>query len=275
MELTSTAAPTSPFGVPPAAMAAWASARGLPAWRGGQVAAWLYARGAGDWEEMTDLPAALRQELAAEGPVLPATIRLSQTSGDGTTRHLLELADGLTVEAVEIPAKGRRTLCLSSQVGCPVGCPFCASGLDGLERSLTSGEVLAPLSLLRAEKFTHVVLMGMGEPLLCAEMPAVLEILCDPNGYGLGRRRVTISTSGVVPKIEGMRDWGQGVRLAISLHAAEDGLRDRLVPLNRKWRIAEVLAAAAAYREATGARITYEYVLLAGVNDRREDARAL
>lgn len=233
----------------------------------------MYGRRVVAWEEMSDLPLALRAELAAAGPVVPATLRLAKEGGDGTVRHLFALGDGLTVEAVEIPAAGRRTVCLSTQVGCPVGCPFCASGLDGLERNLAAGEVLAPLALL--EPFTHVVLMGMGEPLLNPALPAVLETLCSPDGYGLGRRRVTLSTSGVVPKMAELAQWGQGVRLAVSLHAATDALRDTLVPLNREWQIAEVLAAAAAYGEATGARITYEYVLLAGVNDRREDARAL
>lgn len=266
-----TAATEPPFGLEPSELEEWAEGIGSRSFRGRQLAAWLYGRRARTWGEMTDLPAALRSSLEATGPVHPVSERLERRDPDGTVRRLYELADGRTVEAVEIPGRGRRTVCLSTQVGCPVGCTFCASGLDGLERNLTAGETLAPFAL--APEASHVVFMGMGEPLLNPATARAVGVLLD--GFGLSRRRVTVSTSGVVPAMEKMAEWGRGVRLAVSLHAADDAKRDRLVPLNRKWRISPVLAAAAAYAEATGARLTYEYVLLAGDNDTREDARRL
>ena len=265
----------------PAQVARWADSRGLPRYRATQVLRWFYRSAAASFEEMTDLPEALRRQLAADftfATLEPAVVR--PADGGKTRKYLFRLADGQLLESVcmhypraRVSAE-RTTLCLSTQVGCAVGCPFCATGLGGLRRNMSTAEVVDQvLAVQRAEAavgrhVSHLVYMGMGEPLhnLEATLGSVRRFT-DPSAVGLGVRRVTVSTSGVVPGIRALADCGPAVNLAVSLHAPEDELRSSLVPLNRRWPIAEVLAAAEEYARRTGRRVSYEYVMLRDCND--------
>lgn len=252
-----------------------------------QVFRWAFARGARDFSEMTDVPLALREALAGRATLERPQVAARQDSADGTIKWLLRFADGREVETVFIPGDERGTLCVSSQVGCTLSCAFCHTGTMPLVRNLAAheivGQVLLALDELgdwprtpdpdRPRRLTNIVFMGMGEPLFNYEAVAqAVRLLVDREGLGFSRRRVTVSTAGVVPMIERMgRELG--VRLAVSLHAPDDGRRDRLVPLNRKWPLARLLEACRAY--PGGRRITFEYVMLDGVNDSDEDARML
>ena len=273
----------------PAELQDWLGARGHAPYRATQVSRWLYRRPAGSFEAMTDLPAALRQELA-EGFRFSSVAPVSVAAADGglTHKYLFRLDDGELLESVAMHyprtarSSERTTVCLSTQVGCAVRCPFCATGLAGLRRNMTASEVVDQvLEVSRRElgegrRVSHLVYMGMGEPL--QNLDATLESARRFTGaaaVGLGVRRVTISTSGVVPGIEALAASGLGVNLAVSLHAPEDELRDRLVPINRKWPIKAVLAAADDYADRTGRRVSYEYVMLGGVNDAPERADQL
>lgn len=231
---------------------------------------------------MTSLPTGLRARLAAAFTIAVPRVLARQADSQGTEKALLQLADGQAVEAVLIRAGGRRTVCISTQVGCPVGCAFCATGRRGYARDLAAGEIAAQvLHFARAlrpegERVTHVVVMGMGEPLLNYDATLkALRNLNDGRGFALGARRFTVSTIGVVPGILRLAGEGLQVNLAVSLHAPDDALRRKLVPLGKRWSIREVLAAGDHYARATGRRVSYEYVLLAGVNDRLDQARAL
>jgi 23S rRNA (adenine2503-C2)-methyltransferase len=230
---------------------------------------------------MTNLPEGLRQELAEEfrfSTVAPA--HEVKADGGKTVKYLFQLRDKELLESVSMhyPRKGssseRTTICLSTQVGCAVRCPFCATGLTGLKRNMEAAEVIDQvLAVSRGEnrlgrRITHLVYMGMGEPLHNLEATiASVRRFCDPDGLALGVRRVTVSTSGVVPGIDVLASSGIGVNLAVSLHSPSDDLRDHLVPLNRKWKVGEVVRAADAYSARTGRRVSYEYVMLSGVND--------
>jgi 23S rRNA (adenine2503-C2)-methyltransferase len=252
-----------------------------------QLFRWIHQRGARDFDQMTDLAKSLRAKLQQHAEIRPLPVLKEQRSSDGTIKWLFDVGNGDAVEAVFIPEDDRATLCISSQAGCAVGCRFCSTGHQGFSRNLTTGEILAQLwyaeHTLRRERnnlqdriISNVVMMGMGEPLqnYGALVPA-LRVMLDDHGYGLSRRRVTVSTSGVVPMIERLRDE-LPVALAVSLHAPEDALRDPLVPINRKYPLAELLAACKAYLD-TAPRdfITFEYCMLDGVNDSPEHARAL
>lgn len=247
---------------------------GLPPFRARQVMAWVWEKGAVAYDAMTDLPKDLRGRLAAERPILGSRLVASPASRDATRKYLLELTDGKHVECVLIPAEdGRRTVCLSTQVGCPVACGFCASGLDGLERNLSAGEILDQFLALKSvadAPITNVVFMGMGEPLLNIENVArAIARLCAPGGEGggLSSRRITISTSGIVPGIARMAQMEGQVRLSVSLHAPRDDLRTRLMPINKRYPIATLMEALRDYQARTGRLVTFEYVLLDGVND--------
>jgi 23S rRNA (adenine2503-C2)-methyltransferase len=266
----------------PEQLAAWLAERGLPGYRAGQIRRWVFASGAADFAAMTDLPKRLREQLADEFRIWTARVAAGQQADDGTEKLLLELADGERVECVLLrDDRGHRTICISTQVGCAMGCAFCATGLDGLVRNLSTGEIVEQMLRLgrllpEGERITHVVVMGMGEPLANLDrlLPALAEATRS-DGLGIGARRITVSTVGLPKPMRRLADLDCRYHLAVSLHAPDDALRNRLVPANRKTRIAPILAAADDYFERTGRRVTFEYVLLAEVNDRPHHARRL
>lgn len=249
--------------------------------RARQVRRWVLAGRAESFDAMTDLPLGLRQLLAKEFvPLITHPLRHLQAD-DGTHKLLLRLSDGQLVECVLLQEQHRRTACISTQVGCGMGCVFCASGLDGLIRNLTAAEILEQLVRLRnllpsGERLTHVVVMGMGEPLANLDnLSAALELACARQGLGLSARHVTISTVGLPEKIRRLADLGKQYHLAVSLHAPNDALRTRIVPTNAKTGLAPILEAAEYFFQQTGRQVTYEYVLLRGVNDSIREAREL
>ena len=249
--------------------------------RARQVLRWVHQRGEADFDRMTDLARELREKLAAGARVEPPLIVGDTVAADGTRKWLLKVDGANAVEAVFIPETGRGTLCVSSQAGCVLDCAFCSTGKQGFNRNLTTAEIIGQLwlanRLLEGERpVTNVVMMGMGEPLLNLDnvLPA-LRLMLEDNAYGLSRRRVTVSTAGAVPYMDRLRDECP-VALAVSLHAPNDALRDRLVPVNRKYPLAELIAACNRYLEkAPRDFITFEYVMLEGVNDADDQAREL
>jgi 23S rRNA (adenine2503-C2)-methyltransferase len=256
---------------------------GEPRFRAGQVWSWLYGRLAAGPEEMTDLPKLLRARLAADAVWDPLMPLATLNSKDGQTRKVLfALPDGVQVEAVLMHYTRRHTLCISTQAGCALGCPFCATGLGGFERNLTAGEMVAQVlfyarQLVAVEQHvTNVVFMGMGEPLANYDATwTAIRRLNDPAGLGLGARAMTLSTVGLVPGIHRMAQEPEQVGLAISLHAATDELRDQLVPINRRFPLAQLMDACRDYIRRTHRRITFEYALMAGVNDSDQHAHQL
>jgi len=270
------------------ALGDWCEQQGERPFRATQLLRWIHQRGERDFTAMTDLAQSFRDKLVAAAEVAPLAVASEQVAADGTVKWLFDVGGGDAVETVFIPEAGRGTLCISSQAGCAVNCRFCATGHQGFSRNLTTAEIVAQLwhaefelrrrlALGEGERaITNVVMMGMGEPLqnYAALVPA-LRTMLDDHGYGLSRRRVTVSTSGVVPMIDRLRD-DCPVALAVSLHAPDDALRDELVPLNRKYPIAELLAAARSYlARAPRDFITIEYCMLDDVNDSPAQARAL
>nr|VFK24940.1 MAG: 23S rRNA m(2)A-2503 methyltransferase [Candidatus Kentron sp. MB] len=286
------------------AMAAFFSDIGERSFRATQVIKWIHQQGVVDFHAMTNLTKSLRARLAEISEVrLPGVIG-QWISRDGSHKWLLDVDSGDRVEMVFIPEDSRGTLCVSSQVGCPLGCPFCATGAQGFRRNLTSAEIIGQLRLAQQQfsapsdagdfqglgqpdnfdaadsvplpRITNVVLMGMGEPLLNVHpVIAATKLMLDDCAYGLARRRVTVSTAGVIPALDKLREHCP-VSLAVSLHASHDALRDELVPLNRKYPITKLLDACHRYvSHAPKDKITFEYVLLRGVNDRPDDARRL
>jgi len=249
--------------------------------RARQVLRWVHQRREDDFARMSDLAKALREKLATSAVVAAPRVVGDNTSTDGTRKWLLKVDGANAVDAVFIPETDRGTLCVSSQAGCVLDCAFCSTGKQGFNRNLTTAEIVGQLwlanRLLGGERpVTNVVLMGMGEPLLNLDhvIPA-LRLMLDDNAYGLSRRRVTVSTSGVIPGMDRLRDECP-VALAVSLHAPDDALRDRLVPVNRKYPIADLLKACRRYLEkAPRDFVTFEYVMLDGVNDGDAEARAL
>ena len=260
---------------------AWLAERGVPAFRAGQIKKWLFEKRAADFAAMTDLPKDLRTALVEEFQFWTMTVAKHLKSADGTEKLLLQTHDNQRIECVLLRDGPRRTICISSQVGCAMGCVFCASGLDGVERNLTTGEIVEQmLQLARLlppeERLSHIVVMGMGEPL--ANLPnllAALDLATSPDGLGISHRRITISTVGLPPAIRKLAELDCRFHLAVSLHAPDDNLRTRIVPTNRATGLAEILAAADHYFEVSGRRLTFEYVLLGGLNDRPEHAREL
>jgi 23S rRNA (adenine2503-C2)-methyltransferase len=255
---------------------AWTRDRGLPAYRVRQMLPRLWQRPIGSWAEASDLPEPLRAELDRSFPLPRLTLELSQRSGDGTRKYLWRLDDGEAIESVLIPSGSRRTLCLSSQAGCALGCVFCATGRMGFRRNLSVFEIVGQVRELvladPADKPTNVVFMGMGEPLL--NWPAVdraLTILNAPDGFGIGARHITVSTVGIVPGLRALAARPEQFRVAISLHAADPDRRRALMPIEKKYPLELVLEAARAFRK----RITFEYVLIEGRNDGPEDADRL
>jgi 23S rRNA (adenine2503-C2)-methyltransferase len=259
----------------------WLAERGQPPMRARQVRRWLVAGRAESFEQMTDLPAGLRRALAEEFAPLGTRVERHLVAADGTHKLLLRLADDQLVECVLIPEHDRRTACISTQVGCGMGCVFCASGIGGVVRNLTAAEVLEQLLRLRnllppEERLTNIVVMGMGEPLANLDnLLAALDVATAKDGLGIGARHVTVSTVGLPAKIRRLADLGRQYHLAVSLHAPNDALRTRVVPTNDKTGLAAILDAADYFFERNGRRVTFEYVLLRGVNDSAEHADEL
>jgi 23S rRNA (adenine2503-C2)-methyltransferase len=254
----------------------WLQARDQPPMRARQIRSWLLAKRATSFEQMTDLPLSLRQALADEFQPLATLVDRHLKSSDGTHKLLLRLRDGQVIECVLLREADRRTVCISTQVGCGMGCVFCASGIGGVVRNLTPAEILEELlharNLLPAdERLTHIVVMGMGEPL--ANLDALLEALAvatapaEKGGLGLSARHVTISTVGLPAKIRKLADLGKQYHLAVSLHAPNDALRTQIVPTNDQVGLRAILEAADYFYAKTGRQVTYEYVLLRDVND--------
>ncbi len=267
-------------------LAAYCGQLGEKRFRATQLFRWTHQRGATDFGQMTDLAKSLRDKLAGTARIEPLPVLSQHESADGTIKWLFDVGNGDAVETVFIPETDRGTLCISSQAGCAVGCRFCSTGHQGFSRNLSTGEIIAQLwfaehflrkHLGKTERvISNVVMMGMGEPLqnYAALVPA-LRAMLDDHGYGLSRRRVTVSTSGVVPMIDRLA-LDCPVALAVSLHAPNDALRDTLVPLNKKYPIAELLDACQRYlAHAPRDFITFEYCMLDGVNDQPEHARQL
>ncbi|MHB1131162.1 MAG: 23S rRNA (adenine(2503)-C(2))-methyltransferase RlmN [Chloroflexota bacterium] len=262
-----------------------------PRYRGRQVFAWLYEHLVSDFEAMTNLPRGLRQQLAELAVLTGAQPLAEQVATDGLTiKALLGFPDGETVETVlmrypaEVGEGERRSVCVSSQVGCAIGCSFCATGRGGFVRQLRPGEIVGQVlhfakNIARAElarPITNVVFMGQGEPLLNAQnVRTAIEILNDPAGFNLGARHMTISTAGVIPGIAALAEWPFQVGLAVSLHAADDATRSRLVPLNHHYGLDALIAACRRYVEHTGRRVTFEYAMIADINDEPSQARLL
>jgi 23S rRNA (adenine2503-C2)-methyltransferase len=255
--------------------------QGIAPWRAEQVTAWIYGRGVEDPAEMSDLPRDLRARIAERWRLRALEWDARTLSADGTVKGRLRAADGALVEAVLIPEGERTTLCVSTQVGCPLACSFCATGALGFARNLTTAEIVDQLCRMRealapGRRITNVVYMGMGEPLL--NLPRVLEslrVLLHPRAFGLGSRKVTVSTAGVVPRIAPLVRAAP-VNLAVSLHAATDAVRDVLVPLNRRFPLDALLGALRALPELSPRRpVFFEYTLIEGVNDAPEEARRL
>lgn len=263
------------------AIAAHMASRGQPAYRTTQVLGWLYERLAGSFEEMTDLPKSERDALSAAfgfARLEPAKVSRSE---DGTAKHLWRLDDGELIESVLIPTAKRLTLCISSQAGCAMACTFCATGWMGYQRQLSAAEIVGQYRGARAwaaangyGDITNIVFMGMGEPLM--NRKAVFPALALLNrGYGVGARRITISTVGIVPGILEMAQMPEQYRLAVSLHAPNTALRQRLIPVEKKYPLPDLVGALRAFDEAGGKRITFEYIMIDGVNDAPELADEL
>jgi 23S rRNA (adenine2503-C2)-methyltransferase len=272
-------------------IAAW----GEPAYRAAQIERWVYRELATNFDAMTNLPRDLRARLS-ESVRFGAPRAIAETnSADGLTRKaLLQLGDGQTIEAVlmlypdapdagafdQPPQRERRTVCISTQVGCPIGCPFCATGQAGYTRNLTPSEIVAQVlhfaRELKPALLTNVVIMGMGEPFMKFDVTwQAVESLTEPARFGMSARRITVSTSGEIPGIERLAREQSQINLAVSLHAPDDALRDVLVPLNRKYPLRDLMRAVRAYAEQTRRRVTFEYALMDGVNDKPAQARAL
>ena len=254
---------------------------GEPAYRGRQLFQWVQARRSVDIQAMSSLSRGLRDRLGQRIAVGRPTIADVQRAADGTRKVLFTLADGEAIESVLIPEPDRLTACISSQVGCPLACTFCLTGVMGMRRNLTAAEIVGEVLALQAtvapaERISHLVLMGMGEPLLnFAEVEQALRILCDGFGANMSPRRITVSTAGHIPGIKRLAESDLGVNLAVSLSATTDAVRDRIMPINRRWPLAALLDACRAYPLPQRRRLTFEYVMLDAVNDSEADARRL
>ncbi|MCB5189681.1 23S rRNA (adenine(2503)-C(2))-methyltransferase RlmN [Methylobacillus arboreus] len=268
-----------------AALAEYFQSIGEKPFRAKQMMRWMYHFGVNEFAEMTDIAKALREKLAAEAVIAPPSVHLEQISEDGTRKWLIDVGAGNGVETVFIPEDDRGTLCVSSQVGCALDCTFCSTGRQGFNRNLSVAEIIGQLwvankALGRDPKgdriLSNVVMMGMGEPLANFDnVVSAMNIMLDDSAYGLSRRRVTLSTSGMVPAMDRLREECP-VALAVSLHAPNDALRDEIVPINRKYPLAELMAACQRYLEkAPRDFVTFEYVMLDGVNDTLEHAKQL
>jgi len=277
---------TNLLGLDRTGLEAFFEAIGEKKFRATQVMKWIHQLGVTDFQQMNNLSKELRNQLVATSCVQNLHVTKDQISKDGTRKWLLQLPDGNHIETVFIPEDDRGTLCVSSQVGCALDCSFCSTGRQGFNRNLTAAEIISQVwlasQLLEEEKkpgrkITNVVMMGMGEPLLNFDNTiTAVRIMMDDFAYGLSKRRVTVSTAGVVPAMDRLGDT-LDMRLAVSLHATNDALRDELVPVNRKYPLKELMAACRRFidKQNTRSRITFEYVMLDGINDQPEHAREL
>lgn len=255
---------------------------GEPRYRGRQLAHWIYHRAEVDLAKMNDLPGPMRRALGERYVVNPLVIANRLVSRDGTNKLLVHSGDGEVFECVLMPFKNRTSCCLSTQIGCPMGCTFCATGLGGFDRNLSVAEIVGQYLLLQAiqadehpgSRIGNVVFMGMGEPLLNLDNLVEAMRLLNKE-VGLSYRNLTVSTVGIVPKIDELAKLGLPIHLALSLHSPFDEVRTRLMPVNLRWPVAKVMAAMRRYQKATGRKITIEYLLIAGVNDSMEQAKAL
>lgn len=255
---------------------------GLKRFYAGEVFKWIFQKGAIDFSVMSNLPKELREKLSAEFQITSLVIKEIASSRDGTEKLLLELSDGNVVEAVIIPTSARVTICISSQAGCKFACRFCASGLGGFKRDLTVAEVIDEVLLLKnrllekKRNLTHVVFMGTGEPLDNYEnVLRSVRILNDEAGFHIGARRITISTCGIIPGIRKLAEEGMQVELSISLHAADDATRKKLMPVNQKYPLGDLIDACKDYVGRTNRQITFEYILLQGLNADLQTAQKL
>jgi len=266
---------------------------GASSYRASQILKWVYKQAVLNYDEMTDLPSELRKSLSEKLNLHSLSCITRRESTDGTVKALLSLRDSATVEAALMlyaagEGRARTTVCLSTQVGCAVGCTFCATGQQGFERNLTQGEMLDQVLYFARhikyretsekihEHITNIVFMGMGEPLANYDsVMQAIDVLTSPRAFGIGARNITISTAGLVPKILRLAEDKPQIGLAISLHSAQNSLRDTLVPLNRKYPLNTLVGACRAYTEKTGRRISFEYILFSGVNDSLEQAKIL
>jgi 23S rRNA (adenine2503-C2)-methyltransferase len=263
----------------PAELAAYITGLGEPAYRARQVLAWLWPKDAASFMAMTNLPLALRERLERQAVIGGLSVAAREKSADGTEKLLFMLPDGQTVETVILPYRIGDSACISTQVGCRMGCRFCASGLPGFVRNLTMGEIAAQVLYVRrhlrarGSQLRGMVLMGSGEPLDNWEATiSFLEAVKDPQRLGLSLRHVTLSTSGLVPGIRQLAAYGWPLNLAVSLHAPNNEIRNQLMPINKKYPLEVLLPACDEYAQKTGRRITYEYILIDGLNDEQEHA---
>jgi len=261
-------------------LAEWVAAQGLPKFRNEQILRWLYARRAKSFHDMTDISKPTRQLLDRHFTITPPMISREETSADGSRKYLFVLKDGNTIESVLIPERNHYTLCISTQVGCAMGCRFCMTGKNGLTRNLSKAEILDQIQGVYEElpedapPLTNIVLMGMGEPLANYEnVRRAIDLMTDNRiGLGFSNRRITLSTAGIVPRLKDLaRDTK--IRLAVSLNAGDNETRDMLMPINRKYPLEQLIAACTEYSLSPRDRITFEYILIKDVNDRIEDAR--
>ena len=267
---------------------------GEPAYRGNQIYDWLHKNLVTDPAQMTNLPKKLRERLAAETFINPLELIVQVDDARGETRKaLFRLPDGSTIEVVLMLYDKRRTVCISTQVGCGIGCPFCATGLGGLVRNLSPGEIIAQvhwferwlrqesadsegLAVQRPTRVTNIVVMGMGEPLANYEATMqALRAIADPKTFALSARNITLSTVGLAPHIEQLAEESLPIRLAVSLHAPTDRLRNKLVPINKRYNLSKLMDALVRYQEKTRRRVTFEYAMMRGINDAVEQAHLL
>lgn len=287
MQSIDTQQKTQLLGLLPAELAEWCASLGEPPYRARQIFRWLYNKRAASFDAMTDLPHALRSRLAEQAEIGFPTIRTVQHSADGTKKFLFVLSDGKEIESVLIPSEmrdeegesKRLTLCVSTQVGCSLGCKFCATASIKMKRNLTAGEIVGQLLLVRQHSdrdITNLVFMGMGEPLLNYDnVMKATDIMIHPDADLLTPRRITLSTSGIVDGIKRMADENRPIKLALSLHASTDALRTELMPINRKWNIRALGDTLEYYYRKTRRPVTYEYILFGGLNDSYQDAARL
>ncbi len=269
------------FGLSRDALRGVAASLGEPAYRGDQLYRWLYLKRARSTSDMTDLPKAVRAKIDADYTLRWPTVAERSQSFDGTVKYLFRLDDGATIESVYIPESTRRTICISTQAGCPLKCAFCLTGIAGYKRNLRVDEILGQVATVMTEspprqQGWNVVVMGMGEPLLNYDATvAALRVLMDPEGFAVAPRKLTLSTVGILPALEKLMQEPVRPNLAISLHAPNASLRRELMPIEARYALPDVIAAAQRYPNPRGGLVTYEYVMLRGVNDRPEHAREL